>query len=57
MDGPLTAFACPRCAIGAEARQAFWNEQPAFYSAALLAPFVLALLIAVLLSRLGSKLP
>jgi hypothetical protein len=40
-----------------QARQEFWRDDPAFYSAALLAPFVLVALIGLFFSRLGSKDP
>jgi hypothetical protein len=51
----LASAACPRCAVGIQARQEFWDGEPAFYSAALLAPFVLVALVGLYLSRVGSK--
>jgi hypothetical protein len=53
----LGASSCPRCALGIQARQEFWKGEPAFYWAALLAPFALVALIALFLSRAGSKYP
>jgi hypothetical protein len=43
--------ACPRCAVGEQARREFWDSDPAYYSAALLGPFVLAALVGLWFSR------
>jgi hypothetical protein len=44
-------YACPRCAVGELARREFWQNDPAFYAGALLAPFVLTVLTVLLLLR------
>ena len=50
---PLAALAsCPNCALARDARREFWSEQPEYYAAILLLPFLVVLLASRFVARL-----
>jgi hypothetical protein len=55
MTAALLALSCPRCAAGAEARRAFWENAPLEQLTIALLPFLVVALTSFAVARYGSS--